>query len=199
MSQALFRMESTTPSTILRMALVYTTLTPFTSYISVKATTTRPMCRMRLFPKELFAKTLPAASIAQSCSFRFNPHETLQRKLNGTEDHQIDLAELAWPPKIDDGIRALWIASRALSVLHCFNILFVAISIVATTLHTSSPRRRSDCIRNLISTSATLTAVIGSGIAETMYGRAPDVIEKHGNVTRIGLGTDQGSKFMALT
>lgn len=76
-------------------------------------------------------------------------------------------------------------------------MMFVAISLVVTTLHISSPGRCSDCINIFISTSAALTAVIAFGIAETIYGKAPDVIKKHG--TRIGLGTDQGSKFMALT
>lgn len=149
--------------------------------------------------------TLPKGTISRnvtSCSGStiksgFNPHKTIQRELNDIEGPQIDLAELGWPSQIDDGIGALGIASRAMSVSYCINIVFITISIVATALHISSSRHRSGCINTFISTSAALTAVIASGIADTMSGKAADIVNKHG--TRIGLSADKGSKFMILT
>lgn len=136
-----------------------------------------------------------------SCSnatamYSFNPRETLERELNET-GHDIDLSDLGWPDEVDDGIRALEVASNAMFVLYCIGIAFAFIALIAALASVFFSGRLSACVNIIVDVIAFLAVGIASGIATAIAVKAADIINDKGN--RIGISAQKGNKFLILT
>lgn len=137
-----------------------------------------------------------------SCSNRtamytFDPRETLQRELNRTGHSDINLEDLDWPSQVDDGLRALQMASNAVFVLYCIGIGFAFLAFIAALVSIFFSGRISAFINVIIDWLAFLAIGIASAIATAIVVKSTQLINKYGN--DIGIEAQKGSKFLAIT
>lgn len=149
--------------------------------------------------------TLSRSSIHRnvtSCSnktamYTFDPRTTLQQELNKTGHSNINLTELDWPSKVDEGLHALRIASKAVFVLYCIGIGFVGVATVFALLSIFFEGRLSSFVNVLIDLLAFVAIGLASAIVTAVIDKAAHTINKYGN--DIGISADKGSKFLILT
>lgn len=162
-------------------------------------------CEGYYTPTDLPNVTVSKSDISKnvtSCSNRtamysFNPRETLQRELNASGHGNINLTDLHWPEEVDDGMRALRVASQATFVLYCIGAAFAFVAFAAALVSIFFSGRLSASINILIDVLAFLAVGIASAIVTAIAVKAASIINDKGN--RIGISAQKGGKFLILT
>jgi len=132
-----------------------------------------------------------------SCSkpkgmYSFDPTAILQKELR----KGVSLKDIKWPEKIQDGLRALSTAARAMFVLYMIGIATTGLMIF-TSLAGLSGSRLLSIINFLLGNLAFLSLGIASAIATAIATKSSNIINKYG--ADIGIAAYRGSKYMAMT
>ena len=133
----------------------------------------------------------------KTAMFTFDPTKTLVNELNESTNGLVDLSDLDWPEKVDDGLAALKAAQKAVFVLYCISIALIFVAMIMAAGSVFSSRRLIAAINWAADLLAFITIVIASALVTYISEKATSVINKYGD--DIGVSADRGSKFLALT
>lgn len=128
--------------------------------------------------------------------YHFNPRDNLQQELDES-GVDVDLADLDWPEEIDDGLRALRMASMAMFVLYCIAIALIFIALITAIAGLFMNGRISALLNVVVDLLAFLAIGIASAIVTAIAVKAAHLINRYGN--DVGVSATMGRKFMALT
>jgi len=132
-----------------------------------------------------------------SCSkpkgmYSFDPTAILQKELK----KGVSLKDIKWPDAIQDGLRALSTAARAMFVMYMIGIATVGLMIL-TSLAGLSGSRLLSIVNFLLGNLAFLSLGIASAIATAIAIKSSNVINKYG--ADIGIAAYKGGKYLAMT
>ena len=133
----------------------------------------------------------------KTAMFTFDPRKTLVTELNESTNGLVDLSDLKWPEKVDDGLAALKAAQKAVFVLYCVSIALIFVAMIMAAGSIFSSRRLIVAINCAIDSLAFIAIVIASALVTYIAEKATSVINKYG--ADIGVSADRGNKFLALT
>jgi hypothetical protein len=133
----------------------------------------------------------------KTAMFTFDPRKTLVTELNESTNGLVDLSDLHWPEKVDDGLAALKAAQRAVFVLYCVSIALIFVAMIMAAGSILSSRRLIAAINCATDSLAFIAIVIASALVTYIAEKATSVINKYG--ADIGVSADRGNKFLALT
>ena len=130
--------------------------------------------------------------------FAFDPTAALQASLNqsGLAD-EVSLSDLDWPSKIEDGIRALRVAWKAMFILYCIAAGLSFVALLTSAVGFLGGGRLSALCNGMVSTLAFLALAIASAIVTAVIMKGADTINKYGS--EIGVSASKGHKFLGLT
>ncbi|KAK4545672.1 hypothetical protein LTR36_002625 [Oleoguttula mirabilis] len=133
----------------------------------------------------------------KTAGYTFDPKTTLQQELNKSGHSNINLTDLDWPSDVDKGLHALRIASKAMFILYCIAIAFIAIALLLALLCIFFDGRLSAFVNVLVNWLAFLAIGLASAIATAIAVKSADVINKYGN--DVGISAQKGTRFLVLT
>ena len=143
--------------------------------------------------------TSPAASENVTyCSnraalFHFDPQAIIESELAPG----ITLSDIQWPSGIEDGLRAVAAASKAMFVFYVIAIILVGLAFLAAVWGVFAAGRLSLFVNFALDILAFLSVGIASAIATAVIVKAVDAINHYG--ADIGLAAYKGSKFLGMT
>lgn len=149
--------------------------------------------------------TLKPSSIHKnvtSCSnrtalYHFDPKATIAEQIKNATDGEIDLTNLHWPSDITRGLNALRDAQKAVFVLYCLAIAFIALSLLLAVFAVFSTGRLTALLSVVVEGLAFLCSVLASAIVTVIAVKATDLINKYGK--DVGVSANRGNKFLVLT
>jgi hypothetical protein len=125
--------------------------------------------------------------------FHFDPTAIIENELAPG----VNLSDLHWPQGIEDGIRAVELASKVMFVFYVIGITFAGFAILSAVWGVFANGRMSAFVNWVLDVLAFLTIGIASAIATIIIVKAVHVINKYGN--EIGIAAYKGKEFLAMT
>lgn len=142
-----------------------------------------------------------------SCSnrtsmFTFDPTQAIERSINNSaagQDASSILNKVHWPQELEDGVKALHIAFKAMFVLYCIAIglSFLCLLLSIGGLVSPSGHRGLPFINVMVFLLAFLTMAVASAISTAVSEKGTDVVNKYGKA--IGVSANVGHKYMGIT
>ncbi|KAI9815396.1 MAG: hypothetical protein M1832_005466 [Thelocarpon impressellum] len=131
---------------------------------------------------------------AKRAMYSFDPRAIVQAELK-TGVSLVD--DLKWPAEIDDGIRALRTAFRAMFVVYVIAIILAGGLILTSAAGVFSSSRLFAVMNTVVALMAFFALGVASAIAHALVVKASNVINDNG--ADIGLAAIRGRKFLAMS
>ncbi|CAF9929599.1 MAG: hypothetical protein HETSPECPRED_007412 [Heterodermia speciosa] len=129
----------------------------------------------------------------QTATFHFDPAKAIQDELKPG----INLTDLKWPSKVQDGLTAVKLASNVMFVLYCIGIAAIGVALIGALIGVFAAGRFAAMINTMLSFLAFFALMLASAISTGVIVKVTDVVNKHGN--DIGLAAYQGKTFLGMT
>lgn len=134
--------------------------------------------------------------------FTFDPTEAIERSINRSsvgQDASSILNKVNWPQELEDGVKALHIAFKAMFVLYCIAIGLAFLCLLLSIGGAVSPsgHRGLPFINVIMFLLAFLTMAVASAISTAVSEKGTDVVNKYGKA--IGVSANVGHKYMGIT
>lgn len=134
--------------------------------------------------------------------FTFDPRKALEQSIADSGlgiDVNDTLNQLNFPDKIEDAIKALRIAWKAMFVLYCIGIglAFLCLLLSIFGFVQPNPGRALPAINILLFFLTFLTLGVASGIATAVADKGSNEINKYGK--EIGISANKGTRFLIIT
>ncbi|KAL9102450.1 MAG: hypothetical protein Q9163_002411 [Psora crenata] len=125
--------------------------------------------------------------------FHFDPSLVIQSELKPG----VKLTDLKWPRAIQDGIKAIVLASKVMFFLYCIGVAATGLAFIGACLGIFAGSRLSAMVNLMVSMIAVLALFIASCISTGAINQLCDTINEHGN--DIGVFADKGNTFIGMT
>lgn len=125
--------------------------------------------------------------------FHFDPTAIIESELRPG----IKLSDLKWPAAIQDGVKAVNIASKAMFVLYCIGIAATGIAFIAALVGVVTGGRGSALLNFILNLLAFIALGIASAIATAIIVKVVNAINKYGD--KVGIAAYKGRTFFGMT
>lgn len=125
--------------------------------------------------------------------FHFDPSRILQDELAPG----LNLSDLHWPSAIDDAVKTIEAATKAMFVFYVIGVIFAGFAVLGATWGVFAEGRLPALANSLLDVLAFLTVGVASAISTVILVKAVNAINDFG--ADIGLAAYKGKDFLAMT
>ncbi|MCJ1485510.1 hypothetical protein MMC06_005684 [Schaereria dolodes] len=125
--------------------------------------------------------------------FHFDPTAILQSELKTG----VNLSDLHWPSAIEDTIRTVETASKAMFVLYCIGVAFTGLAVLGAFIAVAGGGRLSAFVNVMLDFLAFFSLGIASAIATVIAVKVTNAVNNHGS--DVGLSATKGRTFQGMT
>ncbi len=129
----------------------------------------------------------------QTRMFHFDPAAVIQSELKPG----VNLTDLKWPSAIQDGIRAIEVASKVMFVLYCMAAATAGVAFLGAIVGFLTGAKLVALANTLLCLIGFMASMIASAIATAIINNVVNTFNKHGN--DIGVYAYKGNTFIGMT